>query len=215
MNVPWDFWPGAVEAERARDAVVVHFQITNRHRHVQADLQHQMRLLLEPLRNVHFFRSRVEVNEDVALLEQSEHDVFLRGKALLVGAHRPKQIPSCVRQCQLGRQQALATVRPGQSHAVVVLADLTGQLGDRLQQGFVDQGFVEAPSVMCAVGALHLCGDFLVEGLARPLRDGQTGQHGTFLDHDVCSIGVTSTVRSISISSGREWVRGFLCGILR
>jgi hypothetical protein len=61
--------------------LLVDVQVRNRLGHVEPNLQHELRLALEPRRDLHLLAARVEVNQDRRLLEQSQGNVFLRRQA--------------------------------------------------------------------------------------------------------------------------------------
>ncbi len=67
-----------IEAERAGNSLVVHFQIRNCDGHVQADLQYQLGLARELRGHQHAFSTRVEMNEKRSSLEQLDGNGLLR-----------------------------------------------------------------------------------------------------------------------------------------
>jgi hypothetical protein len=67
----------AVEGQCPVHAHVVDAQVGDRHRQVQPDLQHELRLALQPLWHHHRVFARIEMDEHRALEQQRTGDVLL------------------------------------------------------------------------------------------------------------------------------------------
>jgi hypothetical protein len=90
------------ETEGAGNPGLVDRQVRNAHGEVEANLQDELTLRLEPLRHQRVFEARIQVNEHRCTLQQSKRDILLRGKERLHGApHTTNPDPLSPMQCTL------------------------------------------------------------------------------------------------------------------
>jgi hypothetical protein len=109
-----------IEAQRAADPFLVESEIRDGDRHVQSDLEHQLRLFLEPRGNDDPSRPRIEVNVNAGALEERERHFLLRGQRRAHDDPLPRApaLPSRQRAKELAR--AVAAKRIGRIDAMVL-----------------------------------------------------------------------------------------------
>jgi hypothetical protein len=109
-----------IEAQRAADPFLVESEIRDGDRHVQSDLEHQLRLFLEPRGNDDPSRPRIEVNVNAGALEERERHFLLRGQRRAHDDPSPRApaLPSRQRAKELAR--AVAAKRIGRIDAMVL-----------------------------------------------------------------------------------------------
>src|SRR5262249_55943869 len=89
---------------RAADPLVFDLQVRNGNGHVEADLQHELRLSREPLRHDHALLPWIEVHEHARSFEERQCDLFLRWKL----ARRFGHSLLCPIPCKRARSQVRA-----------------------------------------------------------------------------------------------------------